>query len=1210
MDSVRKALSHKTQEALGPGIEALVAAARTLQKDANDGGALIWKQVWNELPGGKKQEILQAVAGDPRLSGFKGRMEEATLVDGVMNAPNTKPPVTAPAAVYVPEDPGLTVDGQKLAIPPERVSKLVVEQEVAVQQRDYKRVAEINNELESLRSAMREQTGSDDAFNAATENIDPNASLASMPVERPPAEPNFTRSSIKGNLTSIFDYEDIKGLRGDNRSDASRADDAQAKISDLLAKAEAAAKKGDAEKAQSLVQKAREIFVDARKNYAPQGKQIKDAQEMQRKGLVPVTPPTRPADSPLTESGRSKQLKRAEELGKDRTAAIRKLKKVISLNEKAVETARLPEVSEALAQRREYGQLPLFTDSTKRGVTEAVTEATKGMPEKRAALIAGRVAGDSTEGIPNSRLEKTGIRRNADQYMEGLRRQLMGLEDKQRIASDPRTQSYIERIRQLSGKPTALRTIDPGVSHRFDWEAMKYATGGSDQMLRLLEKAVQDTRSGMDVMATRRAAESGGLSNMDADSDSSGVAIAQLAQARVGDLDLDTLLPKLPGMDAPLWDALMEFDTPAGTVRRKLTPQEIVPLLLDRAEVTSPEAQRKWRAVLEPIVAANVARKRSGAAMGPATRLTEQGALEPIKGLPAPLSSLPDQPTGTSTDPARIPVAQSTWPSGTLSQEAVQPPVPASQNIAGEMTAPDPVTARRAYQEQLAAYDTARSQPGYFKTDKSLILALRDGKPVTIDASGQPVAVAPAPPRIGQQDFSQPASPMFGKQGDMDQDQFRQLLEALAQESPDAPAPTDVVDAVSVEPVPQAPVQPINTTTDTEDMGRRPKVVPSIDPQAAAVARVRSLVDSRKGGELIPVRPVWRKNAKGWVGPDGQFIAEGAGSATAPTGAAVAAPAPQAAAATTVSAPAGVPPELAPYLARVQADTAAAAAQLQAVRNPTVESRAPVVPATPSVLEDPAASATAAAAPSPAAQVVENAPIGQQIAAMTVPPAEAVEAAVQPATNLPIPSMLVNMQGATGQMPGVDLNLGQLPPPAPPRTPPIEMPPGFEAALDPSMVQTPELTPSPVQPSGVGYVGAPPSAPPGGPPGGPPNDPNPPENTPSIPLMRRLGNYTRKFGAGFVDPEQRMLSNDVAALIGSIGAGLSMSGEEDPTPAEIDARLKSLAPANPAAPPSPSLGPSQPAIDNRSFQRPEDTVRRLLNTRHRSQPSAMQQLLR
>jgi hypothetical protein len=112
--------------------------------------------------------------------------------------------------------------------------------------------------------------------------------------------------------------------------------------------------------------------------------------------------------------------------------------------------------------------------------------------------------------------------------------------------------------------------------------------------------------------------------------------------------------------------------------------------------------------------------------------------------------------------------------------------------------------------------------------------------------------------------------------------------------------------------------------------------------------------------------------------------------------------------------------------------------------------------------------------------------------------------------------------------------------------------------------------------------------------------------------MRRLGRYTRQFGRGFVFPNERTISNDIAALGGSLAAYGSMAGEEPASDEDIQRQLRALTPANPAAPPQPSLGPAQPVLNNpnQGLSRPEDTVRRLLNNRPRSQPSAMQQLLR
>jgi len=54
-----------------------------------------------------------------------------------------------------------------------------------------------------------------------------------------------------------------------------------------------------------------------------------------------------------------------------------------------------------------------------------------------------------------------------------------------------------------------------------------------------------------------------------------------------------------------------------------------------------------------------------------------------------------------------------------------------------------------------------------------------------------------------------------------------------------------------------------------------------------------------------------------------------------------------------------------------------------------------------------------------------------------------------------------------------------------------------------------------------------------------------------------------------------VIYNDIAALGGSLAAYGSMAGEEPSSEEEFQRQLRALTPANPAAPPQPSLGPAQ-----------------------------------
>jgi hypothetical protein len=1130
MDAVRKALSFKGKDALRPGVEALVAAARTLAKDPDDVGASMWKYVWQDLPAGRKQEIVRFIQGDPRLAGLQGRVEEAKLVESTLSAPS--------GAMWRMQRDAADTTPRKIAL------EAQVNWEIS---RDPATPAEARNaarlkyeELEQQLADMRQQA-LDSGQDWEEPPVNPTNALGAMPAPRNPTEQKSNRGSIPNNLTEMFGQDIAKDVRSrsDPRSAESRVDDLQEQITEMLEKSAASRAAGDTARADSFLNKARELFVQAR-SYAPQGGQIKTAKALEKEGKVPVTPPVRLADSPMTLEGREKQLKRAERLGTDRTQSIRKLAKRINTNQQVIDTARNPEVSALIEDRQQYGTLPLFQktdDARKQEMRAALKEILPGAEDKQLDFLVKRLTGYSTEGIPNKRLTATGMSRSPEQYMEGLRRQLISTAEAQKTALDPRTQAYIARIRALTQKPTALTAIDPGVGMApgSEWSAFEFGQSGEQQAMRLLEQAAAKTRVGGDVTDIRKTAELGDAESLAGEAYMEAPATTRTLQAaNVADLDLDKLLPQLKDMDSPLWDVVIEEEGAFGPVQRKLTPQEITNLLFDRANITSAEAQRRWRPIIEPIVAVNVERKRSRPGVA-ARALTDEGRLEPIK-LPQKTSRMPGS-----------------------------------------------------------------RRPG------SVLGSLRDFDPV--DRQAQIEAIAATMP----DDDVVPTAPEAAVQG--------------------TTAPS-VVDAVDVQAVPGSnrqlmidalnaaglkPLAPISNYTDSalrlelqrvqeqgaEDMARRPKAaVPTPVPtpvattvatprsteEAKALARVRAMVNARRGAQPAP---------------GAQPALPAPEPATTPV---TVAPEPAAAPAPAVGA---INPELAPYLQQVQAE-------LVQAQTPAVEARVPdAVPATPAQLAEPPA-AVAQPAESVAAQI-DNAPIGQRIATAAAPNESDLAAVTDPAKPLPTPAMAMSMEGMTAQMPGVELNMGELPPPAPPRTPAMEMPEGFESALDPNVVQvqTPQLTPSPVQIGGQmnvgGYMpppggpsGGPPSGPPGG--GGPPPDPTDPQDA----LMRRLGRYTRQFGRGFVFPNERTISNDIAALGGSLAALGSMAGEEPASDEDIQRQLRALTPANPAAPPQPSLGPAQPVLNNpnQGLSRPEDTVRRLLNNRPRSQPSAMQQLLR
>lgn len=593
MDAVRKALSYKGADALKPGIEALTAAARTLQKDPNDPGSLIYRQVWNDLPGGKRQEIISAIQGDQSLSGSAGRLEESNLIEQVMTAPNEGglPSVTLPGNELQRLKVDLAIQRQVIADP---YTSAAERTEARTQAQN------LQAQIEAESAKYPEQVGGEPNPERV---IDPVAPLAETPAPRNPVAQESNRSAIEGNLSDEFGYEVAKQFRPESRSDAERGE-------------------------------------------SPQQAQEKTARAMIAGGKVPVTPPVRSGDSPLTDDGRGKQLKRAESAARDRTGLIRKLQRSIANNELAINTARQPQVADATQYRQQYGQpeFPLFEESANKRLDAAVAEAIPDASSKQVGTIQERLRGSQVSGIPTRILEQSGTERTPEQFLAELRGKLSNTEDLQRRASDPRTQQYLARIRALLQNPTDLRVIDPGVGMGTgsEWGAMQWSTSDATNVRRSLDQAISMSRSGGEVAT--KSAQAGDLESLSGEAYMGEPATSRSSQTRrVADIDLNRLLPQKQGMTAPLWDSLIEEEGLFGPVTRKPTPSEITTWLLDIAEITDPQAQARYRSQLEPIVAVNVERKRSLPGAGSVLSLDDEGVVRPMT-LPAMTSKAPPPP--------------------------------------------------------------------------------------------------------------------------------------------------------------------------------------------------------------------------------------------------------------------------------------------------------------------------------------------------------------------------------------------------------------------------------------------------------------------------------------------------------------------------------------------------------------------------------------
>ena len=209
VDTVRRSMSFKTADSLAAGIEGLTQAARELQKDPNDVGALVWHTAFNELTASKRKEILAIIAGDPDLAGAGGRHDAAALVTSQMK----------------PRD-------SELSMPATPAAQLMADLQDAINSRDAGAERAAREGLSKLTTSERK---------TAADEFDPRSVLASRP---PPeranvTEPVRTRTSIPNNLADTFGPQIAKSMRPEPRSDADRGEvpqEAQVKRATALEK--------------------------------------------------------------------------------------------------------------------------------------------------------------------------------------------------------------------------------------------------------------------------------------------------------------------------------------------------------------------------------------------------------------------------------------------------------------------------------------------------------------------------------------------------------------------------------------------------------------------------------------------------------------------------------------------------------------------------------------------------------------------------------------------------------------------------------------------------------------------------------------------------------------------------------------------------------------------------------------------------------------